>query len=92
MKQNRFAGFMVWALDLDDFKNSCGFGKYPLLTAMNQELGVSVISHQRKPKMYVQPTCVERYQNFFKMHDELQEYNYTSWESNFFLYYFLLPC
>ena len=57
MKQNGFAGVMVWALDLDDFKNSCGFGKYPLLTAINQELGGGVISRPptrpRKPKMYV---------------------------------------
>ena len=57
MKQNGFAGVMVWALDLDDFKNSCGFGKYPLLTAINQELGGGVISRPpsrpRKPKVYV---------------------------------------
>ena len=29
---------MVWALDLDDFKNKCNYGKYPLLTALNQGL------------------------------------------------------
>jgi len=38
MKQNGFAGVMVWALDLDDFSNSCGQGKYPLMNAINQEL------------------------------------------------------
>lgn len=38
MKQNGFAGVMVWALDLDDFNNMCGQGKYPLMNAINQEL------------------------------------------------------
>lgn len=40
VKQNGFAGVMVWALDLDDFTGtSCGLGQYPLLTAINEELG-----------------------------------------------------
>ena len=40
MKQNGFAGVMVWALDLDDFTGTgCGLGQYPLLTAINEELG-----------------------------------------------------
>lgn len=29
-------GSMIWTLDFDDFKGSCGCGKYPLLTAINQ--------------------------------------------------------
>ena len=39
LKQNGFSGVMVWSLDLDDFNGqTCGQGRYPLLTAINQEL------------------------------------------------------
>ena len=30
---------MIWALDLDDFTNSCGQGSYPLLTVISEVLG-----------------------------------------------------
>jgi len=40
MKAQGYGGWMIWALDIDDFNgNFCGKGKYPLLNAMNQALG-----------------------------------------------------
>lgn len=38
MRNLNLGGGMMWALDLDDFTGKCGCGKYPLLTALNQEL------------------------------------------------------
>ncbi|KAF5303798.1 hypothetical protein FQR65_LT08134 [Abscondita terminalis] len=38
IKDLQLGGGMLWALDLDDFKNTCGCGKYPLLKTMNNEL------------------------------------------------------
>lgn len=31
-------GGVLWTLDYDDFRGSCGCGKYPLITALNQEI------------------------------------------------------
>ncbi|XP_057303986.1 chitotriosidase-1-like [Hydractinia symbiolongicarpus] len=33
IKKKHLGGFMVWSLDLDDFSNQCGRGKYPLIKA-----------------------------------------------------------
>ena len=35
MKAQDYGGFMIWALDLDEFR---GY-QYPLLSAMNDQLG-----------------------------------------------------
>lgn len=40
LKAMGLAGGMVWALDLDDFRNNCGCERYPLLSAAARELGL----------------------------------------------------
>lgn len=39
-------GGMIWALDLDDFKNRCGEGRHPLLTIIRNVLADSGTGHQ----------------------------------------------
>ncbi|XP_022905137.2 probable chitinase 10 [Onthophagus taurus] len=38
LKEEGFGGIMIWSVDMDDFRGSCGGGKYPLINAMKQEL------------------------------------------------------
>ncbi|KAL6266443.1 hypothetical protein P5V15_003293 [Pogonomyrmex californicus] len=39
IKELNLGGGMIWSVDLDDSKDLCGCGKYPLLTALNRGLG-----------------------------------------------------
>lgn len=39
-------GGMIWALDLDDFKNRCGEGRHPLLTIIRNVLADPGSGHQ----------------------------------------------
>jgi GH18 family chitinase len=39
VKEKGLAGTMMWALESEDFRNKCGEGAYPLLTATNEVLG-----------------------------------------------------
>merc|ERR1712223_417649 len=45
-----FAGGMVWALDLDDFKNRCGQGHHPLMNTIKKVLGPKMTAEEQKAR------------------------------------------
>ncbi|KAM3963585.1 chitinase-related protein 1 isoform 2-T3 [Aphomia sociella] len=51
IKSLNLAGGMVWALDLDDFRNRCGQGKHPLMNAIKNGL--------LDPNVETEPVAIE---------------------------------
>jgi len=50
VKRVGLAGAFVWSLDMDDFSGSCGYGNYPLVTAVSHSLHTdhtATLSQQR---------------------------------------------
>lgn len=49
-------GAMVWALDLDDYRNVCGQGHYPLLGTIAKTLGQK---HGENTRGYFKTQCLK---------------------------------
>ena len=49
LKGRGLRGAMFWSMDLDDFKNVCGHGKYPLLSAVKKALSSGVVPPATHP-------------------------------------------
>ncbi|KAL5281574.1 Cht3 family protein [Megaselia abdita] len=59
VRQMNLGGGMVWALDLDDFKNRCGEGVHPLLTAIHDVLKDPPKGNEQFEPSPIEPEPVE---------------------------------
>jgi len=52
-------GGMVWALDLDDFKNRCGQGHHPLMNTIKEVLGPKITAEEQEARTRSKPVSEE---------------------------------
>ena len=55
-------GGMVWALDLDDFKNRCGQGHHPLMNTIKEVLGPKITVGEQEARTRSAPPLSEKSQ------------------------------
>ena len=58
-------GGMVWALDLDDFKNRCGQGHHPLMNTIKEVLGPKITAEEQEARTNSVPLLSEKSQAGF---------------------------
>ena len=70
----KLGGAMIWALDLDDFRNRCGCERYPLLKTINRVLRNYPESDQscavqckfQRIQIYIDLLQVNNFKNLFR--------------------------